>query len=122
MPIDNDYAWMAAAAYNVSRNNNNKIKFDPHWVELDNLSKTDAPSGFAATVFRNTATGETVISIRGTDFGGGATWQTVVDTLLGLDHGCVICATSHCLCGGRFSACCCLCELSRFEQSPHRHP
>jgi hypothetical protein len=54
-------------------------EFGLGWAELDSLSKHD----FAATVFRNTATGETVISIRGTDFGGGATWQTVVDTLLG---------------------------------------
>jgi hypothetical protein len=60
---------MAAAAYNESRNNNNKIRFDPNWAELDSLSKHDSPSGFAATVFRNTATGETVISIRGTDLG-----------------------------------------------------
>ncbi len=64
MPLDNDYAWMASAAYNDNRNAANKVDTDPGWIKLINLNTDNSATGFAAVVYQNIATGETVIPCR----------------------------------------------------------
>jgi hypothetical protein len=79
MPLDNDYAWMAAAAYNLSRNPANQVAAPAGWKELQDLSTKNTTTGFAAVVFQNIATGETVISYRGTDSGPGLLRESSTD-------------------------------------------
>lgn len=79
MPLDSEYAWMAAAAYNLSRNTQNQVLRSPEWKELQGFTTTNSTTGFAAVVYQHKVTGETVIAFRGTDFGEGLGLQTAID-------------------------------------------
>jgi Lipase (class 3) len=89
MSIDSDYALLAAASYNdIRRLPLNRVSLPQSWVELTQFEVTGSganasllSSGLSAKVFKNTSTGEVVISYAGTEFD--ATTGAFVDFAFG---------------------------------------
>ena len=88
-----EYLVFAAAAYNDARQDKNIIDTPNGWTPITGPSDTNSgvlallSSGLSATAFRNDATGEIVISYKGTDFLPGNLFQTISDLLADLTLG-----------------------------------
>lgn len=95
-----EYAVFAAAAYNDARKLENKILLSNGWTPIPGPSDTNSgalalfSSGLSATAFRNDASGEIVISFKGTDFLPDNLFQTISDLLADLTLGTGLAAPS----------------------------
>ena len=93
MATRDEYLVFAAAAYNDARKKPNQIDTPNGWTPIPGPSDTNSgilallSSGLSATAFRNDASGEIVISFKGTDFLPDNLFQTVSDLLADLTLG-----------------------------------
>ena len=93
MATRDEYLVFAAAAYNDARQDKNKINPPNGWTPIPGPSDTNSgvlallSSGLSATAFRNDASGEIVISFKGTDFLPDNLFQTISDLLADLTLG-----------------------------------
>jgi hypothetical protein len=79
MATDVQYALMAANVYGNSesvRRDQNTLPPPDRWTRLPIDPQSATPSGFMASAFRNSATGEIVISYAGTTSENGLDWLT----------------------------------------------
>ena len=100
MATRDEYLVFAAAAYNDARKKPNQIDTPNGWTPIPGPSDTNSgilallSSGLSATAFRNDASGEIVISFKGTDFLPDNLFQTISDLLADLTLGTGLAAPS----------------------------
>ena len=100
MATRDEYLVFAAAAYNDARQDKNIIDTPNGWTPIPGPSDTHSgvlallSSGLSATAFRNDASGEIVISFKGTDFLPDNLFQTISDLLADLTLGAGLAAPS----------------------------